>query len=351
MTAASADLPSAHAPAGPSSSLRLRRGWLAGCTDHNRLTFRPRQRGRECCRKAERIWLLTDGEITLAALFDLATAQRIRDIANRCADFLKVDELCARVCEEHPSSVEVGLFHGEEFVHLIELKTELALDLLLSLIESLETVMKESASSADLFAQPDRPLLGRLTSRMLRLWRTSDASITMHPLVQELRRLAPLRLTLELLFRDECFGRSPEAFMTNLLVDVRHFCDAYQLDLGAVDHRAHGDYLEERHGAATRRHPAAPTPPAALTVPSVQWKDISEQQDESVLLTTVLIDGVSHHLKAIQVQMRNALQSAVDPKAEEELTDVHAASGASGPFETVRLEGREYVMTLTPHSR
>jgi len=351
MSNASADVPPANATARSSPPLRLRRGWLAGCTEQNHLTRFHRDRFPECCHNGGRTWFLSEGETFLAAFFDLDTAKRIRNAANRCADFLRVNALCARVCEEHTSSIEVGLFHGEDFVHLFELDPASALDLLTSLLDSLETVMKDPAN-ADRFAQLDHPLLGRAPSQSLKHWRASEATMAMHPMLHEIRASAPLSLTLEMLLRDQCFGGTPKSLTTQLLIDLRHFCDAYQLDLGALDRMAHERYLEERSGAPTRLlRSTAGTPLRALRVPSGRWRDISEQQDRSILLTTVLIHGIPHHLKAIQVEMQDTVQRAVDPTAEKELGDVHALCGANGPFQTVRLEEREYVMTLTPHSR
>jgi hypothetical protein len=349
MTEATANASSAVAPSTDSPSLRLRRGWVGGCMDQKGVMLVRGTGIRECCTNGERAWLLTEGEAYLAATFDLATAQRIRDAMNGYAALQQVDELSARCCEEHPQSVEVGLFKGEELKHLIELDRSLATELLFALLESLEESMQTSAMSRD---EVDRGFRRRVTERSLRLWRQADVSVTTHPMLQALRRVAPLTLTLELLLRDHCYGRSPEAFIGNLLVDVRHFCDAYQLDLGALDHRAHGDYLEERHSEGTRRQEAIPaTTTPRLRVAKEVWKDLSECRDRSLLMTTVLIDGVSHHLKAIQVTTREGLQRTFDRKAEEELNDIHAACGATGPFETVTLEDREYVMTLTPHSR
>lgn len=249
MSDASADIPPANATATSSPALRLRRGWLVGCIEENRLPRFLRDRFPACRNNGVRTWCLSEGETFLAAFFDLDTAKRIRDAANRCADFLSVNELCARVCEEHPSNVDIGLFHGEDFVHLFELEPALALDLLMSLLESLETVMKDPAN-ADRFTQLGHPLFSSLPSQSLKDWRASEATVTMHPMLHEIRTSAPLSLTLEMLLRDLCFEGMPESFISQLLIDLRHFCDAYQLDFRALDHVAHGRYLEERSGAA-----------------------------------------------------------------------------------------------------
>lgn len=375
MTSASADPVSTSTLPAPVHPLRLRRGWVGGCTDHEGITFSHRQRLSECCLNGERAWFLADGETFLGAFFDLGVAQRIRDAANRCAAFLRVDNLLARSCEEHPTQVEVGLFRGDEFEHLVALDRPVALELLISLLESLEASMKAApTSSRGLTARYDAPSSGsstpgealpgplRIAEASPTRWRVSCSNITTHRMLQRLHRLAPrirrlekaiqLSLTrLELLFSDQCYGRSVEEFIINLLADARHFCDAHELDMAALDRRAYTDYLEELHGVTAREIPAEDPAPPALHIPGGAWKDISDRQDRSVLTTTVLIDGVSHHLKAIQVQEHDTMQCAVDVKAEEELAEVHAACGASGPFETVSLDGRDYIMTLTPHSR
>lgn len=375
MTSASADRLSASVQSLPVRPLRLRRGWVAGCTDQKRITFTHRQQLSECCLNGERAWFLTDTDETfLAAFFDLAVARRIRDAANRCAAFLQVDNLCARISEDHPTRVEVGLFRGEEFEHLIELDRPLAADLLVSLLESLEASMKAAPkSSRGMKARYDAPArdFAPRTATPMPLqdsvagsahWPIRCSSITTHRMLQQLQRLVPrtrridkaVRLSLsrlELLFSDQCYGHSVEEFLINLLADARHFSDAYELDMAALDRSAYTHYVEELHGAAARQNPSEDPSPPWLHIPAKAWKDISDRKDRSVLTMTVLIGGVGHHLKAIQVQMRRAVQCAVSPAADEELTEFHAACGASGPFETVRIEGRDYVMTLTPHSR
>ena len=49
---------------------------------------------------------------------------------------------------------------------------------------------------------------------------------------------------------------SPSEFMTDLLTDIRHYCDARDVDFAACDRSAYGHYVAERHGEA---HPAAKT--------------------------------------------------------------------------------------------
>ena len=42
------------------------------------------------------------------------------------------------------------------------------------------------------------------------------------------------------------------AAVCDLLCDLRHYCDANELDFGALDHLAHGNYIAELMEAAGR---------------------------------------------------------------------------------------------------
>jgi hypothetical protein len=264
MSSPSPGAPPSRASSSSSLPLRLCRGWVAGWMDQERVAFLHRRRTSDCCMNGERAWLLTEGDMFLAAFFHLPSAQRVRDTVNRLTALLGVDHLSARLCKDDPARVEVGLFRAHEFKHLIQLDLSSARVLLISLRESLE-------DSASLLNAP--------------------------------------------------FDRTVDA-----------------------------DFLE-RHGIRVSRFPTEQQLPPRLHVPASAWKDVSSRRDRSVLMTTVLIAGVPHHLKAIHVQTQQASQSAVESEAENELADMHAACGASSPFETVHLDGREYVMTLTPHAR
>ena len=365
---------SSVAPRTPAYPLRLCRGWVAGCMDQPGITFAHRRRPSDCCLNGERAWLLADEQSFLGAFFDLGVARHIRDAATRYASLQQVDTLLARCSEEQPTRVDVGLFRAEEFEHLITLDRATALELLLSLLESLEDSMKaERTRSRGLTARYDAPAseLGErpaparplsVAERRPGGWRGRCSNIQTHRMLQQPHRLTgrtrriehAVRVSLtrlELLFSDQCYGHSPEHFVTHLLAEVRHFCDAYTLDMAALDRCAYQTYLEELHGPTERelRPPAATSP--ALHVAASAWRDVSDHQDRSVLMATVLIGGVSHHLKAIQVTVQHGLQRAVAADAQEELSTLHAACAAQGPFETVRIESRDYVMTFTPHSR
>lgn len=67
------------------------------------------------------------------------------------------------------------------------------------------------------------------------------------------------------------------------------------------------------------------------------------------LLTTIRIGGADHHLEAIQVTEVDGEQSGVDGSETllEDLAMFEADTG-DGPFETVSIEGRIYVLCLTP---
>lgn len=363
------------APRAPAYPLRLCRGWVAGCTDQPGITFTHRRRLSDCCVNGERAWLIADETMSfLGAFFDLGIARHIRDATTRHAALLQVDTLLARCSEEQPTRVEIGLFHGEEFEHLIVLDRTTALQLLLSLVESLEASMKaDPTSSRGLKARYDAPANpfaersaphepGSVSEPHPPGWRTRHSEVVTHRMLRQLHRLASrtrrieqtvrVSLTrLELLFSDQCYGHSAELFMIHLLADARHFCDAHALSMAVLDRRAHAIYLEQRFGNDARDVSTESAAPPALHIPPAAWKDVSDGPDRSILMATVTIGGVSHHLKAIEVTRQHTVQCAVDPVAEEELAELHASCGASGPFETVTLEDREYVLTLTPHAR
>lgn len=52
----------------------------------------------------------------------------------------------------------------------------------------------------------------------------------------------------------ECFSdcdQTPSALIRSALCDLRHLCDANNLEFGACDQKAHALYLEELQGAKT----------------------------------------------------------------------------------------------------
>jgi len=83
---------------------------------------------------------------------------------------------------------------------------------------------------------------------------------------------------------------------------------------------------------------------SSIRIPEDAWTDV--EGDRSLLLTTLVVDGCSLHLEAIAVEMQDATQAW--PVRHDELRPVRAATGAGGPWETVTIGGRAYVLHGTP---
>lgn len=58
--------------------------------------------------------------------------------------------------------------------------------------------------------------------------------------------------------------------------------------------------------------------------------------------------GTMHHLEAIEVRVENDVQVAANPEHQEAFDDAYSAVGADGPWMTVPIKGRDYVLVLTP---
>ena len=83
-----------------------------------------------------------------------------------------------------------------------------------------------------------------------------------------------------------------------------------------------------------------------MELPWTSWRDT--EGDASRLLTTVLINGCSMHLEAFAVETVGGVQTSLT--RDDDLSAIHAAVGADGPWETCRIAGREYVLVASPYS-
>lgn len=120
--------------------------------------------------------------------------------------------LLARVAEDGSDRVEIGRVRGEQFERLYVLKRLRAFDLLFSLHESLDVTMSASISS----------------------W------------VGDRRYQAVCLNRVEVVYSDAASIGTAEEYLLHLLSNVRHLCDAQNLDFGAIDRKAYARYLEER---------------------------------------------------------------------------------------------------------
>ena len=86
---------------------------------------------------------------------------------------------------------------------------------------------------------------------------------------------------------------------------------------------------------------------ARLSIPRSAWTDCSG--DGTTLLTTISVNGCSLHLEAIAVAWEGGVQRARG--CDTELGVLHATTGAGDPWETVAIDGTEYVLIATPYCR
>lgn len=89
-----------------------------------------------------------------------------------------------------------------------------------------------------------------------------------------------------------------------------------------------------------------------IDLSDIEWEEISLDQalPRSRLLTTVALDGVHHHLEAIEVKWGESKfdQSAVCALCNDILMRYEAVDPDAGPFNTVQIDGHTYVVFLTP---
>lgn len=89
-----------------------------------------------------------------------------------------------------------------------------------------------------------------------------------------------------------------------------------------------------------------------IDLSTIEWEDISldEELPRSRLLAVLRLDGVHHHLEAIEVERGGSKfnQSAVCVLCDEILKRYEAVDPDAGPFNTVEIDGHTYAMFLTP---
>jgi hypothetical protein len=66
------------------------------------------------------------------------------------------------------------------------------------------------------------------------------------------------------------------------------------------------------------------------------------------LIRTLMVNQLEMHLEAWELRLETGLQQ---PKqmSEDDFSALHAAFGADGPFNTLTIAGREYVVFASPY--
>lgn len=86
------------------------------------------------------------------------------------------------------------------------------------------------------------------------------------------------------------------------------------------------------------------TEPMRMAVPEEAWEPTFE--DDPRRLTAIgTLNGLRMRLTAFEVALDEAgAQVAVDPEDDEDFADLHGAFAAEGPYPTLTVRGRSYVV-------
>ena len=86
---------------------------------------------------------------------------------------------------------------------------------------------------------------------------------------------------------------------------------------------------------------------ASVEIPESSWRRTDEIG--SRLITTLVVNGWPMHLEAIEVSIGGGRLQQASGATDETFAAVHSAVGADGPWETLSIGGREYVLIGTPY--
>ena len=87
-------------------------------------------------------------------------------------------------------------------------------------------------------------------------------------------------------------------------------------------------------------------------IPEDAWEPTGVEEDtlSSRLSVTLFINGVPHHLEAYEVKIneKSGAQEPVDVVFESNIGGIGIVSEPDGPWHTVSIKGKEYVVVMTP---
>lgn len=97
------------------------------------------------------------------------------------------------------------------------------------------------------------------------------------------------------------------------------------------------------------RTPRARCSDIMVTIPVSAWEPVGLDGNlESTLLAALMVNGVSMHVEACEVQTtKGGQQVAVNPNWFDKLTDLQTTMDCQ--FQTTMINGREYVLIITPY--
>ena len=76
----------------------------------------------------------------------------------------------------------------------------------------------------------------------------------------------------------------------------------------------------------------------------------ADENPKSKLVAELIINGIPHHLMALEVTEEAGIQEGAD-NIEEEFNELFLAFGAVGNYQTVKIGGRLYALFVDPYAR
>lgn len=88
----------------------------------------------------------------------------------------------------------------------------------------------------------------------------------------------------------------------------------------------------------------------SLSLDSFTWEPTgSDENPQSRLLSTLYISGYPLHVEAYEVRRDEQVgQTTADKMFEDDLNHYYAATCLEGRFDTIMINGREYIIVATP---
>lgn len=89
-----------------------------------------------------------------------------------------------------------------------------------------------------------------------------------------------------------------------------------------------------------------------LTVPPDAWEEVGDEDDpRNRLIATLYLNTLPMHLEAYEVYVDpdNGLQVTKCSDLADLVVDLHYGFGADGHWQTLDIEGREYLVFASPH--
>lgn len=93
---------------------------------------------------------------------------------------------------------------------------------------------------------------------------------------------------------------------------------------------------------------------AVVSVDLSTWQETGDDGNgsdpKSRLLGTLTINGVRHHIEAIQVEEdADGIQNAASPAWASYFDELYTAFGGDGAMQTVEFNGRSYALFVSPY--